>query len=472
MARTSASQAAPWAAPLTVLGAALLAAFPSEGNAGEPIAGNGERGAPSELVFEDHDYVNPFTGGVAWETSLNADVLSMEWAFIGLSDVLPLCSGAFDWATVDDFLATVDARGHQAILRPVVFGPGYGDGNHAPADLLVQPFSYGGDTYDNPRWDEVAVQDCILDFIDAFAARYASDLRVAYIQMGLVGLWGEHHLDGGPYTASNFPSFVFQKTMIEHYLSGFGTTSSDLLSSLSLDAAQAHGFFSSADTSLDGERFGFFDDSLLIADHGHPDNWRQDPAPAAQLALHRRHGWGGEAFWTGCNSDGSWAIPPRDCGNGEPLDAQAERVGLNYMLGSPAFTSGSIPPATLQAASQTMGYKFTATSAMRVDDETIAVTVENTGAAFCPYEVEVCTVEGCGGDLSSLAPGTSGMVLVPASAAGPQVLSLASPRLDPSSSQKIRWSNAGADGAAGTLTVDPSQPIFADGFESGSTEAW
>ncbi len=420
------------------------------------------------LVFEDHDFVNPFTGGVAWETDLNVDVLSMEWDFIGISEVLPLCSGGFDWTTVDSFLNRVASRGHQAILRPIVFGPGYGIENYAPSDLSTNTFSYEGSSFDNPAWDEQSVQDCLLKFIDAFAVRYKSDKRVAYIQMGLAGLWGEHHLDGGPYTASSFPSKDFQKTIISHYLDGFGDTSSDLLASLSLDSAQSHGFFSSNDTSFDAERLGFFDDSLLVANHNDPNNWRQEIAPATQLALHKQHGWGGEAFWMGCNSNGSWAIPPNDCGNAEPLDVQANRLGLNYMLGSPAYEEGVIPAATLLTASQMMGYKFTATDVVRIDPNNLEVTVENTGNAFCPYKVEVCTTQGCGGDLSALAPGSSVMITVPAMASATQTLFFISPRLDPMSSQKIRWSNAGADDAMAslTITVTDTDHIFSNGFEA------
>ena len=304
----------------------------------------------SELVFEDHNYVNPFTGGVAWETANNTEVLAMEWAFIGLSEVLPLCSGAFDWTSVDDFLTRVDSRGHQAVLRPVVFGPGYVLENYAPSDLITNDFLYEGSVFKNPDWSTENVQTCILKFIDAFAMRYKSDKRIAYIQMGLVGLWGEHHLDGNPYTTINFPSFEFQKTMVEHYVNGFGNTSSDLLTALSLDATQSHGYFSSNDAALDNVRFGFFDDSLLTANHNSPSNWRQEEAPEFQLALRKKYGWGGEAFWTGCNSNGSWAIPPNDCNNGETLGSQAQRIGLNYMLGSPAYTGNAIAADLLLSA--------------------------------------------------------------------------------------------------------------------------
>ncbi len=398
---------------------------------------------------------------------LNADVLSMEWGFVGLSEVLPLCSGSFDWSSVDNFLANVDGRGHQAILRPIVFGPGYGQENYAPSDLIVNDFFYEGTVFNNPDWNDATVQTCILKFIDGFALRYKNDKRIAYIQMGLAGLWGEHHLDGATYSASNFPSFSFQKTIISHYINGFGNTVTDLLTSLSLDAAQDHGFFSTADTTFDTQRFGFFDDSLLTVDHGGIANWRQEPAPALQLTLHRQHGWGGEAYWTGCNSDGSWAIPPNDCGNGEPLNNQAARLGLNYMLGSPAFEGGNISATTLLLASQMMGYKFTVTAVSRQGENHIEVIVQNTGVAHVPYQVQVCTTMACAGDLSTLAPADNIAVVVPASNAVVQTLSLSSPRLDPQSVQKIRWSNAGADDLTATLTVEVNSDdlIFADDFE-------
>lgn len=420
------------------------------------------------LVFEDHGYINPFTGGVAWETALNQDMLAMEWAFIGFSEVLPLCSGAFDWTSVDEFLVRVDNRGHQAILRPVVFGPGYGQENFAPSDMLVNDFFYEGSNYDNPDWDEASVQSCILKFIDGFALRYKDDQRIAYIQMGLAGLWGEHHLDSGSYTPSNFPSHAFQKTMITHYVNGFGHTNADILTSLSLDSTQPHGFFSTGDTTFDAVRVGFFDDSMLIVNHNSPQNWRQEIPPSIQLALHKQHGWGGEAFWSGCNSNNSWTTPPHDCGNGESLGDQALRVGLNYMLGSPAFESGAIPEGTLLSASQLMGYKFTATAASRLDAGHIQITVENTGSAYCPYNVQVCTSLGCAGDLSELSPGDNMVVTVPASETVSQTLFFMSPRLDPLSSQKIRWSNASADDMNATLAVEvnAAEYIFADGFES------
>ena len=111
-----------------------------------------------------------------------------------------------------------------------------------------------------------------------------------------------------------------------------------------------------------------------------------------------------------------------------------------------------------------MGYKFTATAAERLDDQFIQITIENTGVAYCPYKVEVCTSFGCGGDLSNLAPGSSVDVTEPATATDLQILFFDSPRINSSSSQKIRWSNVGASDTL-ELFLAENDLIFADGFE-------
>lgn len=83
-------------------------------------------GQPTSLTYAAHGEVNPFTGVVAWSTSAKPGAIAMEWAFVGLSDVMPSCGAptAFDWSSVDATLASHAARGHQTILRPVTIGPG------------------------------------------------------------------------------------------------------------------------------------------------------------------------------------------------------------------------------------------------------------------------------------------------------------------------------------------------------------
>ena len=100
-----------------------------------------------------------------------------------------------------------------------------------------------------------------------------------------------------------------------------------------------------------------------------------------------------------------------------------------------------------------MGYKFTVTSVTRQPTGDLDVTVENTGVAYPPYQVQVCTEMACAGDLSTLAPGQRAVVRVAASGGASHLLSLASPRLAPASPQKIRWSNAEAEAGAATLRV-------------------
>jgi hypothetical protein len=81
---------------------------------------------PVLLDYAPHGEVNPFTGVVAWSTDRMPSSISMEWAFVGLSDVLPSCDAPtnLDWSSVEAALSEHAARGHQTILRPVTIGPG------------------------------------------------------------------------------------------------------------------------------------------------------------------------------------------------------------------------------------------------------------------------------------------------------------------------------------------------------------
>lgn len=97
------------------------------------------------LEYAPHDEVNPFTGVVAWSTDKMPQSISMEWAFVGLSDVLPSCKAPnrMNWRSVDDMLANHAANGHHTILRPVTFGPGC-EFNRAMHPTSLKTFSARG----------------------------------------------------------------------------------------------------------------------------------------------------------------------------------------------------------------------------------------------------------------------------------------------------------------------------------------
>ena len=78
------------------------------------------------LTYKRHDEVNPFSGVVAWSTNEMPESISMEWAFVGMSKVLPNCKNldAMRWKSVDAVIRKHARNGHHTILRPIIFGPG------------------------------------------------------------------------------------------------------------------------------------------------------------------------------------------------------------------------------------------------------------------------------------------------------------------------------------------------------------
>eukprot|EP01129_Flabellula_baltica_P001500 TRINITY_DN1142_c0_g1_i1.p1 TRINITY_DN1142_c0_g1~~TRINITY_DN1142_c0_g1_i1.p1 ORF type:complete len:419 (+),score=74.21 TRINITY_DN1142_c0_g1_i1:704-1960(+) len=362
-----------------------------------------------DFTYEKHDYINPWTGAVAWTTTNRPTLLSMEWIYLGVEQVLPTCSGSFDWSPLDNQISDISSRNHQVIVRPIFYGPGYGSGSYVPSDMPQITLSYEGDSFVSPDWSSSMTRECVFKFIDAFCDRYKSSSDIAYVQMGLVGLWGEHHIDSVPYTSSNFPSASLQQDIILRWISGMGSSSSSISLGISLDSTQEHGAF--VDNTLDGRRFHFFDDTLLIENHDDPSNWRQEAVPTTEREARSQYGYGGEVFWGGCNSDSSWAVSPNDCGNGETMAEQGARLKLNYFLGSNAFeTSSGRSNNQILTVSKSIGYDFWIRSISQ--GSTTEIEVCNEGVAYSPYLVQVCVSSStsgenkqCQGDLSTLAPG-------------------------------------------------------------------
>lgn len=256
-----------------------------------------------------------------------------------------------------------------------------------------------------------------MTFITAFADRYRHDNRVAYVQMGLFGLWGEHHLDAAaPYNGKNFPSAKDQADYIQAYLDGFGEGPEDVQCGISLDSTQPHGPFKLFPQLL-GRRFHFFDDTLLERGHADPGNWRQGTLPTQAKLAQISFGMGGEFFWLGCNSNGGWSRAPFDCGNGESLSDQADRIQLNYVLGSPAVTNGKSTPQQVLAGSKSIGWELSVSSITISSRTEVMVTISNPGAAPVPFEARICVATSrtsgpsCA-SLSLLSPGSSEIVSV------------------------------------------------------------
>jgi Domain of unknown function (DUF4832) len=126
---------------------------------------------------------------------------SMEWFYLPLSDVVK-GPNLYDWTPLERQLTAVAGRRHQAIFRVYLDFPRKLSG--IPRYLLdsgLKTFPYddeGNATSPTPSvapdYRDPRLIDCLVRFIHALGAKYDGDVRVASVEAGLYGFWGEWHV--------------------------------------------------------------------------------------------------------------------------------------------------------------------------------------------------------------------------------------------------------------------------------------
>lgn len=85
--------------------------------------------------------------------------------------------------------------------RTVVFRPVANEGGMKFDENLTALLEADGDVYSNggiryPNWDNARLNECFLDFIEKFGKAYDGDPRIACVQLGLYGEFGEWNFCG------------------------------------------------------------------------------------------------------------------------------------------------------------------------------------------------------------------------------------------------------------------------------------
>ena len=151
----------------------------------------------------------------------------------------------FDWGRFEtNHLLPILADHPDAsfVLRPVA---DYPDGENSgisafysggetsrdfPRFLIEPPLSIPYYPYENcdgdgpgwtPDWNHPAMQTQLVQFIQAFAARYDGDPRITAVQTGLLGLWGEWHQSG---CEAHAPSNTVKIAVRDAYAASFSNT--------------------------------------------------------------------------------------------------------------------------------------------------------------------------------------------------------------------------------------------------------
>jgi len=180
---------------------------------------------------------NPLRGFVPYSSEEKGPASfphSMEWFYLPLSTVVT-GQDTYDWTPVEKQLTAIVGRGHQAVFRFYVDYPKHPGG--IPAYLLkagMKTFPYedsdnqkSGTPSVAPDYRDPRLIDCMVKFVQAFGAKYDGDMRIAYLQVGLYGFWGEWHVHNHPLRGEPEGWEIEQKSkdaILEAYVESFHRT--------------------------------------------------------------------------------------------------------------------------------------------------------------------------------------------------------------------------------------------------------
>lgn len=339
--------------------------------------------------------VQPMTGIVFWddnslwnteEKSELASAISLEFSYIPINQIVT-GEGIYDWTFIDNKLAKIAARNHQAIFRFYYTYPGR---ETAVPDYIKNRSDYNeteatseGLTTYFPDWSNTQLQDFTKNFHGKFAERYDNDNRLAFLQVGF-GLWGEYHIYDGPMIlGQTFPSKAYQKEFLQH----LQTTYSRLPWSISIDASDVQNTPLN-ENDVKNIPFGLFDDSFMQQEHS---GYNESAWNFFNYTEHYKLvPFGGEFSYID-ESDQENVLKPNVGAYGISYEEFAAKFHITYMIGNDTYTGNSNneqPISRIKEASMASGYQFTIT-AFAANSTQTKIMVKNTGVAPIYYDAFV-----------------------------------------------------------------------------------
>ena len=177
------------------------------------------------FVYSKPPANNPLKGFMPYTGSYATFPYSIEWSYLPLR---PMMTGPtnFDWSSLDNLLSTDAARGDQTIFRAYLDYPTQPTG--IPQYLLDDGLvTYSYNDYGNngisvcPDYANPLLDQALTNFIAALGSRYDGDPRIGFVELGLLGYWGEWHT----YPETNwFASVAVQNEVLVAYTNAFHKT--------------------------------------------------------------------------------------------------------------------------------------------------------------------------------------------------------------------------------------------------------
>jgi Malectin domain len=327
-----------------------------------------------------------WTGGVTKYTIPN----SLEFTYVGMKSVMK-GDNQFDWTMLDKTLADAASRNNHVIWRIYVDYPGWPFAMPQyliDAGVKLVPRSDGGVS---PQYDDPTLLRAFQQLITAMGARYDGHKSIGFIQLGLLGKWGEWHT----YPENNLLSDATCDKVIQWYKAAFKTTKLQTRGASSASIAAGMGLHddSFAYSTL-GNVGWFFWPRLVSA--GFTDFWKNSPM-------------GGETRpeLQGTIFEPSY-VPAPDYAYKQDFMKCVETTHATYMLTHSAFLANNYVGAELENAKRAharMGYNYQVTnvavsSSVSPGVVVVEVTVKQIGVA--PFYYPLNLALNCAGTTETL----------------------------------------------------------------------
>jgi len=394
--------------------------------------------------------------------------------------------GTFDFAAVESTnqLATWAASGKKAVLRILLDVPGSTAHRDVP-DWLYNEIGGAGTVYDSvygkgysPDYENATLLAYHQKLISALGARYNKDSRIAFIELGSIGHWGEWHTLQISTCSIPFPKLATTDKYVGHYVSSF--PDKKLLMRRPDPNAVTYGMGLFND--MFGDHASTIPGFLSWVDNGY-QSWLTKEWMPAMPEYWKTAPSGGEM------GNGSACIQYFSDANIAETLTQAVQTHVSWLgPNGPVYYTGAMQ-ANINRLLNTMGYRFavrTETHAATVTAGTVLgaeLTLANLGVApfYYPWKAEVSLVNSTGAvaastllavDIRSWLPGdtsVSASIPVPASlAAGSYRLAIAI--LDPDTGKpgvlmpmaEKTAANRYLLGTVAVMAVSPSPPTPVD----------
>lgn len=179
------------------------------------------------FILEEIDDVlsNPFKGFVPWigENNPLYDT-KLQYGNFAWKDLEPT-QGDYNWSKLEHGWGNIAATGKRVGFRisaAIPGDPGHIDIPGWLADQGIRMRAYQIDDAEGlaPDWDDPRFLQAHQSFITALGNRYNNDPRVAWIDIGSYGFWGEWHVYLNDSLAATQTS---KQAILDHYFSAFPT---------------------------------------------------------------------------------------------------------------------------------------------------------------------------------------------------------------------------------------------------------